>query len=118
MTNHGVTKKVLRLAQAGKTNTEMARILDVPYSTVTSAVQRLRLRGVLPPVKRNASLTAEYLRNHRLGPGFGSLQTALFPHTPDFAYWLAKQTPEGSTLADTLVAIALDAYNEAQDHGD
>ena len=42
----------------------------------------------------------------------GTLEKAVLEHDDDFIMWLMKETPEGGTVAETLLAIATDAYHE------
>lgn len=46
------------------------------------------------------------------GMNIGSVDEALRRERYDFGQWLVDQTPEGGCIADTLIAIAKDAYSE------
>ena len=48
----------------------------------------------------------------RRGVIYGSLTRAFNPQSAAFAQWLVEQTPKDGTIAEVLIAMALDVYNE------
>lgn len=108
--------KVIELARTGMPPAEIARTLGVARGSVGSIIFRARQSGSLPRRYRSPTECIKYWRRGRGGPAFGKVCIALEPQGVPFAEWLSKNTPEGSTLADTLVAIAVDVWQEEMQH--
>lgn len=106
---------ILNAHKQGQPQHAIAQRFGITRSAVRSVIYRARKAGDLAPHVTSAQQRVIYARDGLKCLKHGLIAKALRPHSAAFADWLIAQTPEGSTLADTLVAIALDAYLEETD---
>lgn len=66
------------------------------------------MNAVLPRIRKAHAV----LRGTADVPRIGPIRDRLCAEPVHFVAWLVAQTPEGCQLADTLIAIARDAYAE------
>ena len=105
---------ILNAHRQGATQKAIMQQLGLTRGAVRSVIYRARKSGELAPHTTSAQQRVIYARDGKKCLKHGLIAFALRPHDAAFADWLIAQTPEGSTLADTLVAIALDTYLEEQ----
>lgn len=89
----------------GETQTQLAKRLGARIGTVNSAAQYCRKMGILPPPSRTPSFDTRFRKIR-----FGQVRPELEARPLEFQEWLRSSVPEGSTVADFLLACATDQY--------
>lgn len=107
------TKRILALADGTMTATEIAATLGVTQDAVRKVISRAVAHGDNYGFKKiydGSSAYTKYSRGDwRCGGGMIELVNSLEPDVQD---WLVAQITNGSTMADIIRAIVVDAYNE------
>lgn len=100
-----ISSGILSLADGTRTATEIARQLKTSQTYVYSAIR-----------KANAILSYPQfaLKGRRYAPHPSLLPVYI---TPEISAKLQRITPEGATIADTALAIIIDAINEEFPNG-
>ena len=110
---------VIRMHSGGMSPKEIAEKLGKTARSIHQVVFRARTAGLLAPV-------GGQLRRKHLDSGYGllewkfngtnravgSMKSVLFQLTPDHLSWLDKITPEGSSAANVIASIIIDAYHD------
>ena len=91
--------------RAGKTPAEAAAALGLTRD------QRYRWTHLMGLPKRGVAISAIARARVDRGIKIGSVDMTLRQHDYAFGKWLTDATPNGATIAETLVAIAVDAYH-------
>ena len=115
--------QILKNALEGKTAKQIAEAVDIPKRTVAQRLNKLMHAGMLPYArirKFNANpsarvVIADLRKIHRTQAG--TLSQIIDALSVEQAQWLFEQTPKGSTLAESIAAIVIDAYNDEKDKG-
>ena len=102
------TDVVISLVKSGLSQGEIVRQTGWNHSTVGGIIQRARKRGDVPMPKLRPGITSAPC---------GRVRRTLERQDVHFLKWLIDATPEGCTLVDTLIAIAIDAYAEESTGG-
>ena len=97
---------ILRMSRNTK-QIELARQFQISVSSVNYLVNDGK-RPQKPP-----KTLAHVLRESRKQAGH--LRECLIKEPVDFVNWLLAETPDGCTIAETMLAIARDAYAEAME---
>jgi len=105
------TEIICEMTAEGWSAKDIAKELNVSYSTVTSARSRGRDKGALPKIEYGSPLShgsTYYLRRGCIGDIIGSL-------SKDQLIWLVKEADkyECETLAEIILELVRDAHAEA-----
>lgn len=95
-----------RLARGMRT-CDIARDLGLSYTKVYGLIAR---DPVLQANRATPRTPAAIARS--MGVRLGTLGPALENQSPEFLRWLAETAPEGATISDWIVSIALDQFLE------
>lgn len=99
---------VAELCNLGLTLAQTAERLNLSPQTVANVRTLARKRGVLPK-KRQATATI------LSGVQLGNMKLAARAMPPDVADWVARQIPDGITLAEFAISCVVDAYHDEQE---
>lgn len=97
--------RIREMLDQGLRVSEIARKLRLPYSQVYSTIENTPDLRVNRPAPTDPGQIA---RQH--GTRIGHIGPALGGQSPDFLTWLAENTPEGTTISEFLVAVAIDQF--------
>ena len=86
----------------GKRAIDISRELDIPYSTVHTAIRRARSNGKLPPRNSSSRRYTERLRDAGAIDGIGRMGALVDTLTDDQVSFLLKQAPKARTIADAF----------------
>jgi transcriptional regulator with XRE-family HTH domain len=100
---------VVELCNLGLTLEQSAERLGVSQQTVANLRSLARKRGVLP---KKRQVTATILQ----GVPLGQMKSAARSLPPEVADWVARQMPEGVSLAEFAISCVIDAYHDEQEH--
>ena len=115
--------QILKNALEGKTAQQISEAVGIPTQTAAQRMYKLMRTGMLPYAKTrkfNANpsarvVIADLRKIHRTQAG--TLSQIIDALSVEQAQWLFEQTPKGSTLAESIAAIVIDAYNDEKDKG-
>ena len=115
--------QILKNALEGKTAQQISEAVGIPTNTAAQRMYKLMRTGMLPYArtrKFNANpsarvVIADLRKIHRTQAG--TLSQIIDALSVEQAQWLFEQTPKGSTLAESIAAIVIDAYNDEKDKG-
>lgn len=108
-------KRVAELIEEGRTVEEIAEVFAVPTAKAVNWCWRARKEGLAPPKLKAGASGFYYIDNRarrHAGVPPGSMVNVLGPLDEPMLNWLIQQTPDGATVADTIRAIVIDAYQE------
>jgi len=93
----------------------ISKTLNISKHVISRKVREARAAGFLPQRKvgSSRSKTSDLLKSYNLTRG--SVQDVLSTVEPEVKIWLLKSTPAGSTIAEFLSAIVIDAYYDDQE---
>lgn len=110
---------VARLHSGGMSPKEIAEKLGKPARNIHQAVFRARAAGLLPPVggllRRKGHDSGYSLLEWKFNGtnrSVGSMTSILLQLTPDHLSWIDKITPDGSSAANVIASIIIDAYHD------
>lgn len=116
MTETRTTSRYFKLAQlvaAGFSREEVMAKLDISKAHYHGDLSRARAAGFLPPFEAKAVVyAAPFGRWRASGKLMGKMQDVVDALTIEQVDWLVDQLPEGSTLAEFVVAVLTDVYEE------
>lgn len=107
-----IDHEVVRMRLNGDDYDTITKALNISKHVISRKVREARAAGFLPPRKvgSSRSKTSDLLKSYNLTRG--SVQDVLSTVEPEVKIWLLKNTPSGSTIAEFLVAIVIDAYHD------
>ena len=113
--------RIKELASQGMGSKEIGAELGYHARMVSARVTRMRREKAIPPTLecRSDRDMRTKLRNlcQRYGKNLGRLTQVMEALTEDQVVWLYRETPDGSTVADFIVALIRDAYDDEVGNG-
>lgn len=101
---------------SGLKTREIAEKLGVPTARIYHLIYAIR--GASDAEDGIAKADAPVAKAVRLGTiSMGGIARTLHRHPYALGMWLLKNTPEGGSIADTLIALATDAMNDEIEAG-
>jgi hypothetical protein len=102
--------------RAGATPKDLYSYYDyIPRHVIYKVISRARKAGVLSPFKPVLQRKA---RSQVTQLGLGSMYVFAQTCGDDLLYWLSRNKPDGSTMAEFMAAILRDAMFEEEDEAD
>lgn len=113
--------RIMELASQGMKSREIGEELGYHARMVAARVTRMRKEKSIPSTLecRSDRDTRTKLRNlcQKYGKNLGRLTQVMECLTEDQIVWLYRETPEGSTISDFIVALIRDAYDDEVGNG-
>lgn len=113
--------RIMELASQGMKSREIGEELGYHARMVAARVTRMRREKSIPSTLecRSSRDTRTKLRNlcQKYGKNLGRLTQVMEALTEDQIVWLYRETPEGSTISDFIVALIRDAYDDEVGNG-
>jgi len=113
--------RIKELASQGMGSKEIGDKLGYHARMIAARVTRMRREQEIPPTLecRSDRDTRTKLRNlcQKFDRNLGRMTQVMEGLSDEQVLWLYRETPEGSTIADFVVALIRDAYDEDTRNG-
>jgi hypothetical protein len=115
--SEALNERIRALSLSGITSREVAEKLGMDHNKIKSRITRMRESGKLPPLAwcrgtEVSTYDAVKVTNFAHGARLGSIRQLVNCLSKEHIKKLAKETPQGMTIAEYIAAIVKDELDE------